>query len=110
MVIITGLRGCALAFANGLGIRVKYALVSDHVGGRGRGPIPLTAILARPYNQVSWSNGASCAPTSCVPCPGISCHRLTFQVGTMLHRCGHINDTKPKTRISERLWPRRTVP
>src|SRR5580693_151683 len=41
MVIITGLRGCAVAFANGLVIRVKYALVSDHVEGEGGGPILL---------------------------------------------------------------------
>jgi hypothetical protein len=46
------------------------------------GRIPLLAILARANDQVSWGNGAAPAPTFCVPQSlGISCHRLTFEVG-----------------------------
>jgi translation initiation factor IF-1 len=50
--------------------------------GEGAGWISLLAILARPNERVSWGNGAAPAPTFFVPqFLGISCHRLTFEVG-----------------------------
>src|ERR1700733_9810031 len=110
MVIITGLRGCAVAFANGLVIRVKYALVSDHVEGEGGGPILLPRFW---LGRITRYRGATVRHARrLLACPVLEfpVTGSRFKSGRWLRRCGHINDTKPKTRISERLWPRRTVP
>src|SRR6185312_7088558 len=80
-VSMTGLRCCAAASA-GVVIGVKYALVIGHVGGRASG--------SEFHRQRFWCGPITRYRGTTVRHPrrlfvcevlGISCHRLTFQVG-----------------------------